>query len=44
MCNCYSTDHIAEDHTHTSTTYNIGEPQPKYRLETVSNRLLGGGA
>ena len=44
--NCYSTDHIAEDHIHTDITCNTGEAQQKSRLGTVSNRLLvvGGGA
>ena len=27
MGNCYSIDHITEDHIHTSITYNIEEPQ-----------------
>ena len=45
MGNCYSIDHNAEDHIHTDITYNIEEPQQKYRLGTVSNRLLvEGGA
>ena len=44
MDNCYSVDHIAADHIHTDITCNIKEPQNKYRLGTVSNRLLGGGA
>ena len=38
MGNC---DHIAEDHIHTDITCNIEEPLHKYRLETVSNELLG---
>ena len=38
----YSADHIAEDHIHTDITCNIEEPLQKYRLGTVSNRLLGG--
>ena len=42
MGNIYSIDHIAEDHIHTDITCNIEEPQQKYRLGTVSNRLLGG--
>ena len=42
MGNCYSIDHIAEDHIHTDITCNIEEPQQKYRIGTVSNRLLGG--
>ena len=44
MGNCYSVDHIAEDHIYTDITYNIEEPQQKYRLGMVSKRLLGGGA
>ena len=44
MGSCYSGDHIAQDNIHTDiTTYNIGEPQQKYRLGTVSNKLLGRG-
>ena len=36
-------NHIAEDHIHTDIiTCNIEELQQKYRLGTVSNRLLGG--
>ena len=42
MGNCYSTDHIAEDHIHTDITCNTEELQQKYCLGTVSNRLLGG--
>ena len=42
MGNCYSADHIAEDHIHTDITCNIEEPHQKYRLRTVSNRLLWG--
>ena len=41
MGNCYSADHIAEEHKHTDITCNNEEPQQKYRLGTVSNRLLG---
>ena len=41
MGNCYSVDHIAEDHIHTDLTCDITEPKQKYRLGTVSNRLLG---
>ena len=41
MGSCYSADHIAEDHLHTGITCNIEEPHQKYRLVTVSNRLLG---
>ena len=40
--NFYSIDHIAEDHTHTNITCSIEEPQQKYRIGTVSNRLLAG--
>ena len=36
MGNCYSMDHIAEDHIHTDMTCNIEEPQQKYRLGAVS--------
>ena len=43
MDNCYSTNHITEDHIHRDITCNIEEPQQKYRLGTVGNRLLGGG-
>ena len=40
--NCNSGDHIAEDHIHMDiTTCNIEVPQQKYRLGTVSKRLLG---
>ena len=39
MGNCYSIDHITQDHIHTDITCNIEEPQQKYRLVTVSNRL-----
>ena len=39
----YSIDRIAEDHIHTDITCNIEELQEKYRLGTVSYRLLGGG-
>ena len=41
MGSCYSGDHIARDHAHTDITCNIEKPQPKYRLLTASNRLLG---
>ena len=40
MGNCYSADHIAEDHKQTDLTYNIVDPQQKYCLGTVSTRLL----
>ena len=43
MGNCFSTDHIAENHIHTDIKCNTEEPQPKYRLGRVSNRLLGVG-
>ena len=42
MGNCYSAHYIAEDHIHTDITCNIGEPQQKYRLRTVSNELPAG--
>ena len=42
MGNCYSADHTAEDHIHTDITRTIEEPQQKYSLGTVSNRLRGG--
>ena len=32
MGNCYSIDHIADDHIHTGITYNIKESQQKYSL------------
>ena len=41
MANCYSVDYIAEDHICTDIACNIEKPQQKYRLETVSYRLLG---
>ena len=34
---------MSKDHIHTGITCNTEEPQQKYRLGTVSNRLLGGG-
>ena len=44
MVSCYSGDHIAEDHIHTDiTTCNTDELQQKYRLGTVSCRLLDSG-
>ena len=43
MGNCYSIDDIAEDHIQKDITSNIEEPHQKYRLGTVSNRLLEGG-
>ena len=43
MCNCYSIEHIAEDHLHKDITCSIEEPQQKYRLGTVSKRLPGVG-
>ena len=43
MGNCYSADHIAEDQIHADIPCNLEEPQQKYRPETASNRLLGGG-
>ena len=42
MASRFSGDHIAGDHTHTGVaTCNIEETQQKYRLGTVSNRILG---
>ena len=41
MGNCYLIDHISEDLIHIDITCNIEESQQKYRLGTVSNRLLG---
>ena len=41
MGSCYSVDHIAEDHKHMDM--NTEGPQQKYRLETVSSRLLEEG-
>ena len=42
MSNSFSVDHTALDHIQTGiTTCNIEESHQKYRLETVSNRLLG---
>ena len=43
MCNCYSIEHIAEEHLHKDITCSIEEPQQKYRLGTVSKRLPGVG-
>ena len=43
MSQCNSIDHIAEDHIHTDIAWNIEEPQQKYRLGAVENRLLGRG-
>ena len=43
MGNCYSTYHIAEDHTHKDITCNIEEPQQKCRLGKVSNIIVGVG-
>ena len=41
MGNRYSADHIAKDQLHADITCNPEEPQLKYRLGMVSNRLLG---
>ena len=41
MGNHYSIDHTAEDHVHTSITYNIDETQQKYGIGMVSYRFLG---
>ena len=35
MGNCYSMDHIAEDHIHTDITCNREEPQQKYCLGII---------
>ena len=43
MGNCYSVDHIAEDHIHTDITCNMEELHQKYHNGAVGNRLLGGG-
>ena len=44
MGSCYSGNHTGEDYIHMDiTTCNIEEPQQKYHLGTVSNRLLGAG-
>ena len=42
MGNFYSADYIAEGQIQTDITCNIEEPQQKYRLGTVSLKLLGG--
>ena len=42
MCNCYSVDHIAKDHIYTDIRCYIEEPNQKYRLGTVSNKITGG--
>ena len=39
---CYSTDHIAEDYIHIDITCNIEESLQKYRIRTISKRLLEG--
>lgn len=41
MDDCYSSDHIAEDHKHTDISYDSDEPQQKYRLGMASKTLLG---
>ena len=43
MGNCYSTYHIAEDHTHKDITCNTEEPQQKCCLQKVSNIKVGVG-
>ena len=44
MGSCNLGEHIAEDHMRMDiTTCNIEDSQPKCRLETVRNILLGGG-
>ena len=40
MDNCYSVDHIAEDLIRTNIICHIEESQQKYRIGTVSKRLL----
>ena len=43
MGNCDRGDHIAGNHIQTDITRcDIEDPQQKYRLGTISNRLLGG--
>ena len=43
MDSCFSGDQIAKVHMHTDIpTCNIEEPQQKYRLGKVSNKLLLG--
>ena len=34
--NCYSFEHIAEDHIHTEIACNIVEPQQKYRHRSTA--------
>ena len=41
MGNCYSIYHTTEDHKYTDIIRNTEGPQQKYRLGTVSKRLLG---
>ena len=44
MSSCYSGDHIAEGRIHSDITIcNIEDQQQRYRLGTVSNKLLEGG-
>ena len=43
MGNWYSIEHIAEGCIHTDITCNTEEPQQKYRLGTVSIRLIPWG-
>ena len=43
MDNWHPADHFTEGHIHSGITCNIEEPQQKYHLGTVSNRLLGVG-
>ena len=42
MGNCYSADYNAKDHIHTDIPCNIEEPQQKYHLKMVSNKITGG--
>ena len=43
MGSSYLGDHNAENHIYTDITSNISQPQQKYRLGMVSNRLFWGG-
>ena len=43
MGSCYSDDYFFRDRINLDITCNPEEPQRKYRLGTVSNRLLVGG-
>ena len=39
MGSCYSADHDVEGHIQTDIPCNIEEPQQKFRLGTVSNKI-----